>query len=140
MACKFTNLNCLNGFVFVECSLLTRHVLDSIVMNIVDSNDVVGHIGIVVVIICHDSMRMQMISIDSRHNRLVKLPIVVVIAYICLNIAVIFNNVSIFDMGRLVQVERAQTIARVLIDGFDWHGYLCCQWNRMVINNFNWLG
>ena len=77
-------LNSLGLLIVVEDTSLTGNVLDSLTVDVVDSGDVVCDIGVVLVLVCDDSLCVQVVSVDCCDDGLVVLMMDVVLNDECL--------------------------------------------------------
>lgn len=87
-------LDGLRLLVVIENSLFSFNILDALMMDVVDANDVVGQIGVVVVLIRHDSLRVPVVAVDIGNNCTVVSVVVVVLAQNGLSIIVVKFNIS----------------------------------------------
>ena len=66
--------------IVVEDSSLALDVLDSLLVNVVDSCDVVGDVCVVLVLVCDDSLCVQVVAVDGGDDVLVECGVVVVLS------------------------------------------------------------
>ena len=79
-------LDCLCLLVIIEDSSLASNVLDSLLVDVVDSCDVVCNVCVVLVLVCDDSLCVQVVSVDCCDDVLVKCCVVVVLSDDCLQV------------------------------------------------------
>ena len=73
----------------VDHSGLTFHVFNSVTVDVVDLHNVVGDIGVVLVLIVDDSLGVQVVSVDGGDDVLVQCCVVVSLSEDCLHVSMI---------------------------------------------------
>ena len=74
--------------VRVKDATLARNMFDSLSMNVLYSSYVIGNVCVVVVLVCDDSLSVQVIAIDLGYDRLVQEYVVIIFSNKCSNVTV----------------------------------------------------
>ena len=83
--------------VLVADSGLALDVLDTLSVDIVDLDDLVGDVCVVLVLVGDDSLCVQMVAVDGGDGGLVECGVVVVLSDDCLQVRVVGLNDSLLS-------------------------------------------
>ena len=88
-------LNCLGLLVVVEDSSLASDVLNTLSVDVVDSCDVVCDVCVVLVLVCDDSLCVQVVAVDCCDDVLVECGVMVVLSDNSLDILIECVDLSV---------------------------------------------
>ena len=125
-------LDTLRALEVVEDALLARNVLHLLVMDVVYLDNVICHICVVIVLVCHDALRVIVVSVDVCDHGSIVLDVVVVLSDVRLHCAEVL--VDVLDDGRLGDLIVSGLAAwqhRLSIAGVvDWNAARVILWHH----------